>query len=200
VQVALAQKALADTVIKAPISGYVSDRPVAVGEYVAPTSKIATILRTDPIKLRLRVPEAEVAFVRAGLAVSARVDAYPDRQFDGQVSAINPAIEPASRAVIVEVDIKNAGNLMRPGMFATARIMQQGSQQAVFVPRSAVLADPNTNSYSAFVVEGTTALLRIVQVGEERDGFVRILSGVSSGEVVATTNLEELYEGAEVMR
>lgn len=199
-QVAIAQKAVNDTVIKAPFAGYVSDRPIAVGEYVTPASRIATLLRTNPIKLRLQVPEMEVSRVRAGTNVSVSVDAYPDRQFAGQVRAVNPAIDPTSRAITVEADVANPENLLRPGMFATARVTQPGGQQAVYVPRSAVLFDANTNSSRVFVVDGDKVRLIVVQVGEQENEIVRISSGLAGGETVATSNLEQLFEGASVRR
>ncbi|HET9530284.1 MAG TPA: efflux RND transporter periplasmic adaptor subunit, partial [Blastocatellia bacterium] len=92
-QVALARKALNDTAITAPFTGYVSDRPVAVGEYVTPASKIATVLKTNPIKLRLQVPETDAARLGVGMTVEATVDAYPDAQFTGKVTAMNPAVD-----------------------------------------------------------------------------------------------------------
>jgi membrane fusion protein, multidrug efflux system len=199
-QVAIAQKAVSDTVIKAPFAGYISDRPIAVGEYVTPASRIATLLRTNPIKLRLQVPEMEVSRVRAGTNVSVSVDAYPDRQFAGQVTAVNPAIDPTSRAITVEADVANPENLLRPGMFATARVTQPGGQQAVYVPRNAVLFDANTNSSRVFVVDGDKVRLIVVQVGEQENEIVRITSGLAGGETVATSNLEQLFEGASVRR
>jgi multidrug resistance efflux pump len=94
-QAALAQKAVADTLVRAPFAGYVSDRPVAVGEYVTPASKVVTLLKTNPIKLRLQLPEADASRVRVGATVAASVTAYPDRPFTGQVTMIDPAIIPA---------------------------------------------------------------------------------------------------------
>ncbi|HEX5734602.1 MAG TPA: efflux RND transporter periplasmic adaptor subunit [Blastocatellia bacterium] len=199
-QVGLARKALSDTTITAPFSGHVSDRPVAAGEYVTPASKIATILKTNPIKLRLQVPELDAARIRVGMGAEVTVDAYPDEGFTGKVTAINPAVELTSRAVVVEVEIENRNNKVRPGMFATARIHQSGGGQGTFVSRNAVMEDPNTNSFRAFVIEGETARLRVVQVGEQDANSVRIVSGVSPGEIVATSNLEQLYDGATVVR
>ena len=77
-QVAAAEKAVADAVIVAPFSGHVSARPVAVGEYVTTGTKVATIVRIAPIKLKLLVPESAAAALRPGMAVSATVNAHPD--------------------------------------------------------------------------------------------------------------------------
>jgi multidrug efflux pump subunit AcrA (membrane-fusion protein) len=197
-QVAIAQKALADAVVRAPYAGYISNRPIAVGEYVTPASVVATLLRTNPIKLMLQVPEADAPFIAAGMGVSLEVDAHGDKKFAGRVTAVNPAIDPASRAATIEVQVENADNSLRAGMFATARIVRQGGNLSVFVPRAAVLGDPNTKSYRVFVIQNDTAKLRVVQIGTEEGDWIQIISGVQPDEVLATSNLQQLYEGARV--
>jgi RND family efflux transporter MFP subunit len=197
-QVAIAQKAVSDAVIRAPYSGYISNRPVAVGEYVTPSGIIATVLRTNPIKLQLQLQEAEVPFITPGMGVSLEVDAHRDRKFAGRVTAVNPAIDPVSRAATIEAAIENGDNALRAGMFATARIVRQGGNKAVFVPRAAVVSDQNTQSYRVFVIEKDMAKLRVVQIGTEEGDTVQIISGVNADETVATSNLQQLFEGARV--
>ena len=199
-QTALARKSVGDTTITAPFSGYISDRPVAVGEYVTPASKVATLLLTNPIKLNLQLPEAEAALAHVGMSVSATVSAFSDREFEGKVTAINPAVDLTSRTITVEVEITNPNNVLRAGMFGTARITQPGGVQGVFVPRAAVIKDENTNSSSVYVIEGNAARLRVVQAGEEEGDSVRIVSGINAGEMVAISNLDQLYDGAEIVR
>jgi multidrug efflux pump subunit AcrA (membrane-fusion protein) len=196
--VAIAQKAVADTTVRAPYAGYVSSRPTAVGEYVTPASVVATVLRTNPIKLDLQVPEADVPSITPGMGVSLQVDAFANRNFAGQVSAVNPAIDPASRSATIEALVENNDNALRSGMFATARIVRPGGSQVVYVPKAAVVSDPNTQSYRVFVVKDGAAHLRVVQVGQEEGDTIQILNGVSADETVATTNLDQLYEGARV--
>jgi RND family efflux transporter MFP subunit len=197
-RLALARKAVADVVVRAPFDGFVSERPVAVGEHVTPSTRVATVLKIHPIKLQVRVPGIEAARVTTGLEVVAQVDAYPGRRFTGRVTAVNPAIDVASRSFTVEVSIPNADRLLKPGMFAVAEIQADATEEATFVPAAAVQADPNTNSRRVFVVDNGTARLRVVQVAEEQQGHVRILSGVEAGEVVATSRLAELFDGALV--
>ncbi|MDT5156167.1 MAG: hypothetical protein QOC99_557 [Acidobacteriota bacterium] len=198
-QVAIAQKAVSDTIIRAPYAGYVSNRPIAVGEYVTPASIVATVLRTNPIKLQLQVPEADAPHVTPGMGVSLEVDAYRDRKFAGRVSAVNPAIDPASRSATIEALVENGDNALRSGMFATARIVRQGGGHSVYVPRAAVFSDQNTQSYRVFVIQpDNTAKLRVVQIGTEEGDTIQILSGVNADEVVATSNLQQLFEGARV--
>jgi multidrug efflux pump subunit AcrA (membrane-fusion protein) len=197
-QVAIAQKAVADAVIRSPYAGYISNRPIAVGEYVTPASIIATVLRTNPIKLQLQAPEADAPHITPGMGVSLEVDAYSDRRFAGQVTAVNPAIDPISRSATIEALVENGDNALRAGMFATARIARQGGGHAVYVPRAAVFSDQNTQSYRVFVIQGDTAKLRVVQIGAEEGDMIQILSGVNADETVATSNLQQLYEGARV--
>jgi RND family efflux transporter MFP subunit len=195
---ALAQKAVNDTIIRSPLAGYIGERPTAVGEYVTPASRIATLVRTNPIKVRIQLPEVDAGRARTGMSVSVSVAAYADRQFAGQITAINPSLDANTRAVIVEAQIENPENLLRPNMFATVKILQSGGGQGVFVPREAVISDPNTNSTRVFVVDGNSARLVVVQTGEAENNMVRVTSGLTGGETVAVSNTEQLFDGATV--
>jgi len=198
-QVAEAQQAIQDTVIHAPFAGYVSSRPAAVGEYVSSASIIATILRTNPIKAQIQVAEADVPQVVIGRGVSVEVDAYKDRKFAGTVSAINPGLDPNSRAATVEALIENGHNSLRSGMFVTAQITREGGSKAVFVPKSAVYHDQPTQSYRVYVIQDGIAKFRGVQLGIEEGDSYQIISGVEADEIVATSGLDQLYEGARVI-
>ena len=197
-RVALAEKALADTVIRAPFDGFITDRPVAAGEYVTTSSRIATVMKLDPIRLRLQVPELEAARLRVGQQVDVTVEALADQSLRGRVTSINPALDPSTRATIVEASLPNGRGLVRAGMFATAQVALGDTARAVFVPKAAVLPDPNTNSFRVFTVKDNVARLRIVQPGAEQAGTVRILSGIDAGDQVATTGFEQLFDGAAV--
>jgi RND family efflux transporter MFP subunit len=197
-QLAMAKKAVEDNIIRAPFDGYVSARPVAVGQYVALTNKIATVVKAQELKLQLQVPEGQAARAKVAMEVQAEVAAYPDRPFTGKVTAVNPAVDPSSRSFIVEAKFANADLTLRPGMFATGQVLLPGGEQAVFVPKNAVLSDPATNSSQVFVVEGGKAHLRVVQILSAREGAVRILAGVNGGEKVAVSHLGDLYDGCPV--
>jgi RND family efflux transporter MFP subunit len=197
-QLAQAQKGLADTIIRAPFGGFITARPVAAGEYVALTTKIATIVRITSLKLDLQAPEQHAAIAHIGDKVTARVAAYPERDFAGKVIAINQSVDPNSRAFILEARFENPALSLKPGMFATARVLQPGGVQAVFVPKQAVLRDKTTDSNQAFIVVNGKARLRVVQAGNTEGDLVRILSGISAGDVLATSNLTELYDGSPV--
>lgn len=197
-QVAQAQQAIADTVIKAPFSGFVSSRPIAVGEFVSTASIVATILRTNPIKVQIQVAEADLPYIVLGRGVSVEIDAYKDRKFAGTVTAVNPAVDPVSRSAVVEASIENADNALRPGMFATVRINKEGGGKGVFVSKTAVYNDQATQSYRAFVIVDGIVKLRVLQLGPEEGDSYQILNGLGADEAVATSNLDQLYEGARV--
>jgi multidrug efflux pump subunit AcrA (membrane-fusion protein) len=197
-QLAQAEKGLADTTIRAPFDGYITARPVAAGEYVALTNKIATIVRIGTVKLDLQTPEQRASLAHVGDKVIARVAAYQGRDFAGKVIAINQSVDPNSRIFILEARFDNSDTALKPGMFATARVLQPGGVNAVFIPKLAVFRDKTTDSNQVFAIEDGKARLRVVQVGDTAGDSVRVLSGIAGGEVVATGNLNELYNGVSV--
>ena len=197
-QLAQAEKALADTTIRAPYDGYITARPVAAGEYVALTNKIATIVRIGILKLQLQTPEQRAAQVKLGMQVAARVAAFPGREFNGRVTAVNPSVDPGSRVFILEARFENPGAQLRPGMFATAHVLMPGGENAVFVPRSAVIRDKTTDSYQVFTIENGTAHLRVVVLGDADGDLVRVTSGLNGGEKVAVAHQGDLFDGAAV--
>ncbi len=197
-QVEIAKQEVTDTIVRAPFSGFVTARDVAVGEFVSSADVIATIIRSNPIKIQMQVAENDVPAILVGRGVSIQVDAYRERRFAGSVSAISPAVDTTSRSFIVEARIDNPDNALRSGMFATARINKEGGSTGIFVPKSAVYNHVPTGSFRSFVIVEGIAKLRTVQLGSEEDDFVQILSGLNADEVVATSNLDQLYEGAKV--
>ncbi len=88
VQVQQAQKGIRDVTIYSPISGYVTERAADVGEFVSTSSKVATVARTNPLRVRIDIPEQAIATVRAGQSVSVSVSTYPDRSFAGRVARV----------------------------------------------------------------------------------------------------------------
>jgi multidrug efflux pump subunit AcrA (membrane-fusion protein) len=197
-QVEIAKQEVTDTIVRAPFSGFVTVRDVAVGEFVSSADVIATIIRSNPIKIQMQVAENDVPSILVGRGVSIQVDAYRERRFAGTVSAISPAIDVNSRSFVVEARIENPENALRSGMFATARINKEGGSTGIFVPKSAVYNHVPTGSFRSFVIVEGVAKLRTVQLGSEEGDYVQILSGLNADETVANSNLDQLYEGAKV--
>ncbi|MCX6626666.1 MAG: efflux RND transporter periplasmic adaptor subunit [Candidatus Solibacter sp.] len=197
-QLAQAEKGLADTTIRAPFDGFITARLVAAGEYVALANKIATMVRIGVMKLQLQTPEQRASQGKLGMSVVARVAAFPDRDFTGTVTAVNPSVDPNSRVFILEARFDNPKGELRPGMFATARVLLPGGESAIFVPRNAVVRDRTTDSYQVYTIDSNTAHLRVVVPGEVEGGQVRIVSGITGNETVATSSQSELFDGAQV--
>ena len=197
-QVETAKQELEDTAIRAPFSGYVSERRIAVGEFVTTATVVVTIVRTNPVRVQIRVSEADVPFIERGRPVSVEVEAFKGKRFSGKITAISPALDAASRAATVEAQIENSDNTLKAGMFATVRINREGINRGIYVPKSAVLEDPTTQSYKVFVIEKGVARLRVVQIGLEDGDSIQILNGIKPNETVATKNLADLFEGVKV--
>ncbi len=195
-RVALARKALADTVIRAPLEGMVAERHVSVGQFVQRGSRIATLVRVDPMRIELTVPEAAVAVIRKGQRVSFSVQSYPDRTFTGTVAYVGPALRTEARALVVEAIVPNADGRLQPGLFATARLELPAAERTVLAPASAVHTQAGVSSL--FVVRDARAELRFVQLGREAGELVEVLRGLRAGEVVVAGPAPGLADGAAV--
>jgi multidrug efflux pump subunit AcrA (membrane-fusion protein) len=194
VQIEQARKAINDSVIYSPIAGFVADRPADVGEYVTTNSKIATIVRTNPLRMKIDVPEQSVPFVKVGQTVSLTTSAYPDKTFNGHVARISPNINATSRTLTVEAEINNSEGLLKPGQFATARILQPRSEAAVMIPARAVRTEGNVSR--VFVIKDGKAEQRLVQLGQTDNDMIEIKTGIKEGEKVATGNVDKLADGS----
>jgi multidrug efflux pump subunit AcrA (membrane-fusion protein) len=197
-QLAQAAKGLADNTIRAPFEGFITARPIAAGEYVALTNKIATLVRIGTMKLQLQTPEQQAARAKVGMTVVARVAAYPDREFSGKITAVNPSVDPTARSFIVEARFSNPKAELRPGMFSAARVLLPGGESAVIVPKTAVIRDKTTDSYQVFIIDNNTARLRVVVTGDPDGDLIRITNGLTGTETLATSHQSELYDGAPV--
>ncbi|MEP7214178.1 MAG: efflux RND transporter periplasmic adaptor subunit [Acidobacteriota bacterium] len=198
-QVAAAQKAVADTAVYAPLSGYVSDKVADVGEYIspsAPNTKIATIVRTSTLRMKIDIPEASIGKVGTGQGISLQTSAYPDRSFAGTIVRIAPSLNPTARTLTVEAEVQNTEGLLKPGQFATVRVTQNKPEPAVLIPVSAVKTVGDINS--VFVVKDGAAREQIVQLGLLENGMIQVKSGVVEGDLVVTSNPAALTDGVFV--
>ena len=197
-QLAQAEKGLEDTTIRSPFDGFITSRPVSVGQWLATNNKVATLVRISTVRLQLQIPEQRAAAVKTGMAVAARIAAYPDRDFNGKITAIVPSVDSSSRAFMVEARFDNPKTELRPGMFVNARLMLQGAEQAIFVPSKAVFFDNTTDANHIYSVVNGIAHLKVVLKGDSDGDQVRILSGLTGNETVVMDNQANLYDGAAV--
>ena len=195
-QLALAQKNLSYAVIPAPIDGYVSERTADLGEYVSPQQKVVTIVRTNPLRIRIDIPEQAIPEVSVGQSVSITTSAWPDRNFSGRVARIAPNVSATSRTLTVEAEIENSSGTLKPGQFATVRILQERAEPAVLVPARAVVNEAGVSRL--YVIKNGHAEQRIVQTGQAEGDLIEIKSGMAADEQVATSNIEQLSDGIAV--
>ncbi len=198
-QVAQAQKGLTDTVVNSPISGFVAERNADVGEYISPNTpnaKLATIVRTSTLRLKIDIPEQFVGKVATGESISLQTSSYPDRSFAGTVARIAPGLNATARTLTVEAEVQNVDGLLKPGQFATVRIRQSKPEPAVMVPVKSVRTVGETNS--VFVVKDGAAREQFVQLGLLENDMIQIKKGIIEGDVVATSNLNLLTDGVFV--
>lgn len=195
-RVALARKAVADTAVRAPLTGLVGERVVSVGDYVTRGAKVATVVRIEPLRVELTVPEQHVSLIKAGQQVRLTVDAYPGEEFAATVKFVSPALRSDQRALTVEAVAPNADGRLKPGFFATALVRQPDAAPALLVPASAVETVAGTSR--VYVVKDNKIDERIVTLGEKVDDKVELTSGVDKGDIVAAEPKGRLSDGQQV--
>ena len=195
-QVSLAKRNLAYTIVTAPMAGYVSDRPADIGEYISPQQKVATIVSLNPLRVRIDIPEQAIPQVHVGESVSVNVAAYTDRSFAGRIARVSPSVSASSRTLTVEAEVQNPNAELKPGQFATVRILLPQSESAVLVPQRALRTI--SGSTYVFVIKNGFAEQRLVQPGQAEGDLVELKSGIRPDETVATSNVDQLSDGAAV--
>lgn len=192
----LAKQSLSYAVIPSPMDGFVTERTADLGEYVSPQQKVATIVQTNPLRVRIDVPEQAIPEVRVGQSVSATTSAWPDRNFSGRIARIAPNVSAQSRTLTVEAEIDNSSNVLKPGQFATVRILQERPEAAVLVPARAVVSEAGVSR--VFVIKNGHAEQRLVQTGQTEGDLIEIRQGIAADEQVATSNQQLLSDGIAV--
>src|SRR5829696_8353385 len=195
-QLALARKNLSYAVIPAPIDGFVTERTADLGEYVSPQQKVVTIVRTNPLRIRIDIPEQAIPEVKLGQSVSITTSAWPDKNFAGRVARIAPNVSATSRTLTVEAEIENSSGALKPGQFATVRILQERAAPAVLIPARAVATEAGVSR--VYVIKDGHAEQRLVQTGQTEGDLVEIKNGVAADEQVATSNVEQLTDGITI--
>jgi RND family efflux transporter MFP subunit len=166
--------------VKAPFESAVAERIATVGDYVAVGAAIAKLVKTDPLRLRLEVPERGAAAVRQDQFVRLTVDGDTNI-YSGQISRVAPALDQTNRMLLVEADVPGRGSL-RPGLFVRAEIVVNASEQALSVPANAIVTFAGLEK--VVVVKDGKALEKNVTTGRRRGDVVEIVSGLSGGEMV----------------
>jgi RND family efflux transporter MFP subunit len=195
----LALLGVRETQIVAPVDGIVFDRQVSPGALVGPTSAIVTLIPPS-LEVAISVDEAQLGQVFQGQPVALQVPAYPDKSFDGKVSAVAPGVDQKTRSASVRVQPQDDGSLLKPGMLAQVSIITGMQSDALLIPREAVIGTPASNSLVTVVtLDGGRAQRTSVQLGLVSDTVVQINSGLSDGQVVAIGSANGLNNGDVVV-
>ncbi len=194
-QADLAGKLAGDTIIRAPIDGIVGERYVNVGEYVMPSSRVASLFSVNPVRVSISVPEPVVSQVREGQTLNVRVSAYPNRDFPAVVRFVSPSLRPTTRDLIVEAFAENPEQALRPGMFATVLLIT-GEEEQPTVPMDAIKADGTVRRL--YVAKDGAAHELVVRTGVEKDGRVAVLEPLANGERVIVKPPPGLRDGSAI--
>jgi RND family efflux transporter MFP subunit len=177
----IARQQLADTVITSPIDGAVSERQAGVGQYLSAGAPVVTLVRTDPLRLRLAVPEREAGLVRAGQTVNLTVEGNLNK-YQGRVARISPAIAESNRTLMIEAEVPNGQGALRPGSFAKAEIVIEAGQRVVTVPADAIVTFAGIEKVLA--VADNIAVEKRVRAGRRIDDRIEITEGIAAGDEV----------------
>ncbi len=184
-----------NTVLVSPTNGVVTARNYDNGDLA--TGAILTVMQIQPVKVQVNVSESDFTKVKLGMPVDVNVEVYGDEVFKGKVSLIHPTIDPATRTFVTEINIPNADNRIRPGMFARVNI-DFGSVNRVVVPDQAVVKRSGSGDRFVYVYKDGKVSFNQVQLGRHMDTSYELLSGVENGSEVVVAGQSRLKDGAEV--
>jgi len=210
--------------IRAPFAGRLGIRQVNLGEYLETTKPIVSLQAIDSVYADFSLPQQELALLKTGMTVRVFTDTYPDRQFEGKLTAINPDLDSVTRSVRLQATFENEEQLLRPGMFARVQVVLPGEQDVLVIPATSVLSAPygdsvyiiepkpaetnapaaedKTKTKTAASTNAAPALVvrqQFVRTGRARGDFVTVENGLKPGEKVASSGLFKLRNGMSVI-
>lgn len=195
-QLALVRQQLEDTSIRAPFSGAITRRQGSIGEFLPVNAAVVTLVRQNPLRVRLGVPERQASRVRQGQPIEIRMEGQTER-FMGRVVRLSPAIDVQNRSLMIEGEIPNPTGLLRPGSFVEGSIVVNGSGMGVAVPTTAVVGFAGIDR--TFIVKNSVLEDRVVRTGRRMpDGRVEILEGLAEGDQLVAKAGDRMAKGQRV--
>ena len=205
----LAQLNMEYTQIKAPISGTVSERMIKKGNMIGVDSPLFQLVQMQVLEAMLYVPEHELYKIRPNQTVTLQVDAIPGQLFYGNVDRISPSIDATTGTFRVTLSINQPDGIsatgratdplsrLKPGMFGRVNIKYDTRQNAVMIPKVALISEDRTNV--VYVAADSMVMKRSVETGYEENGWIEITSGLSSQEAVVTVGQTTLSDSARIL-
>jgi membrane fusion protein (multidrug efflux system) len=192
--------------IRAPFAGQLGIRLVNLGELLDVGKPIISLQALLPVFADFSLPQQELARLKTGLAVRVASDTYPDKHFDGTLTAINPDLDATTRSVRLQATFANAEQLLRPGMFVRVEVIFPDEQTVLAIPATAILSAPYGDS--VYVIESHPAKnggkpeavvsQKFVRTGRSHGDFISILSGLKAGDRVVSAGVFKLRNGMSV--
>ncbi len=191
--------AKADYIMVAPIDGTVlNDFSLTTGTMISPNSPIIDIADLNRLKATLKVPESKIFVVKSGMPVFLKFDALPDKEFVGKVTRVDQYVDPSTRTSSVEIELDNreTGGQLRPGMFGQASIIEREIANAVLIPENAL--HESEKGFYVLLEENGSAKLREVSTGVRQGALIHITGGLNEGERVIIFGGSTLNDGDSV--
>ena len=195
-ELAEAQWRLSKTTIRSPFAGRVTERKTQVGSHVRIGEELFTVTDYDPLIALIYLPETDVLSLKEGREVRLNLKADDSVKFEGRISQISPVVDTATGTVKVKIEAIQPPKMVRPGSFVSVNIIRETKNDAVLLPREAVIRE--LRDAHVFVVDGDKAAKRVIELGIEEGINVQVLSGVKAGEKVITAGQGGLKDGAPV--
>ncbi|MFH0888448.1 MAG: efflux RND transporter periplasmic adaptor subunit [Planctomycetota bacterium] len=199
----IAQKALQDSVIKAPFdvnnknyTWAVQQKMISIGEFISPGKPIAELVNRTTLKLRFTVPEQDALHLTMDKPVKFTVPALPNREFDAKIFYISPSAVENIRSVIIKARLNNTERLLRPGYSANVRLIAEIKEKAIVIPRRSLRYDVN-KSY-VLVVNSGVLNRKTVTLGVEKEDYVEIVAGINPTDLIVVRSSSFLDDGSEV--
>lgn len=192
----LQRKKLRDTTVKAPFKASVKERQVTVGQFLRANTPLFVLVKTDPIRLRVEIPERMAPWIKLNQLVDISVEAFQGRKFQGKIWRIAPTVDQSKRTFVAEVLVANAQGELKSGSYAKAHVPTSHTERVTVLPQRAVYYSLGSNK--AFIIKDGVVDAREVKLGDRFETDVEILEGVADGEIVALTQLAKLDTGVKV--
>lgn len=201
-EVARLNALIAKKTIRAPFSGKTGMRQVNLGQLVGAGDAIVTLQSLDPVYVDFSLPQQRLSQLNTGAKVSVSTDVFPNQVFEGELSAINPVLDQATRSLRLRATLKNPEGQLHPGMFAKVQVALPAKEKALLVPSTAVMFAPYGDS--VFVVDNKdpqkpTVQQKFVRLGPAQGDFVVVLDGLKAKDTVVTTGAFKLRNGASIV-
>ncbi len=195
-KVSLLEARLQDYTIRAPFSGILGIRQISTGAVVDTDTVITTLDDTATIKLDFTVPEAYLGVLKNGMTVTARSLAYPDRIFNGTVTAISSRVDPETRSLTIRAKVPNPDRLLRPGMLLTVDLVKNRSRSLI-IPEEAVIQEKD-KKFAFLVTSDNTVEKKEIVTGRRNPGKLEVISGLNAGQQVIIQGITRVRPGSSV--